>query len=92
MSNVKVTKEQIDALIAASTIDDIRFGDKSTVVSCKLPNGFEIIESSSCVDPENYDHELGKSICLKRVADKLWMLEGYVLQMTQFNKENDLKA
>ena len=82
MSDVKITKEQVDALLAASKVEDTKLGEKSTVVSITLPNGFVIITSSSCVDPANYDHELGKSICLKRAEDKVWELEGYRLQST----------
>jgi len=82
MSDVKITKEDVDALLAASKVEDTKIGEKSTVVSITLPNGFVIITSSSCVDPANYDHELGKSICLKRAEDKVWELEGYRLQST----------
>ena len=85
MSEVKVTKEQVQALIAASKVEDVKLGEKSTVVSVTLPNGFVIIQSSSCVDPANYDHELGKKICLERVEDKVWELEGYLLQSKQSN-------
>lgn len=80
MSEVKVTKEQVQAIIAASKVEAVKFGEKSTVVSVTLPNGFVIVQSSSCVDPANYDHELGTKICLERVEDKVWELEGYLLQ------------
>lgn len=80
MSDVKITEDQVKDLIEASTIEDTQLGAKSTVVSVTLPNGFVVIESSSCVDPENYDHELGKKICLDRIKSKIWELEGYRLQ------------
>ena len=65
--------------------------DKCTIVSCKLPNGFVIVESSACVSPENYDEELGVDICLDKIADKIWELEGYKLQdaIYEENLEND---
>ena len=78
-SDCRVTQAQIDALIAASTWTDAKMGEKTTVVCCKLPNGFEVIESSGCVDPTNYDHKLGVEICRKRIVDRIWMLEGYAL-------------
>ena len=78
--NNKITKDQIDELISKSNIDDVKMGEKSTVVALTLPNGFTIIESSSCVDVANYDHELGKSICIERITNKIWELEGYRLQ------------
>jgi len=75
----RVTNDQIDAIMAAAVWTDTKLGEKTTVVCCKLPNGFEAIESSGCVDPANYDHGLGVSICRKRIVDQLWKLEGYAL-------------
>ena len=76
----KVTKEEIDALVAAATFTDTKLGQKTTVVCMTLPNGFELIESSGCVCAENYDHALGVDICKRRIVDKLWFVEGYRLQ------------
>jgi hypothetical protein len=75
-----VTKEQIDSLILNSVIETETWGGKTTIVKCVLPNGFIIIESSSCVDPANYDEKMGYEICLNRIENKLWELEGYCLQ------------
>lgn len=75
----KITKDDIEALINISSWSDTKLGAKTTIVCLTLPNGFEIIESSSCVDPANYDHDLGVVTARKRVIDKLWMLEGYRL-------------
>lgn len=80
LSDKKITQSMVTALIASSLIEHVKLGRKTTVVSCTLPNGFVIVESSSCVDPENYDHEMGKSICLKRIEDKIWAFEEYRLQ------------
>ena len=55
-------------------------GDKTTVVRAVLKNGFEIVEASSCVSPENYDEALGREICMERVRNKVWMLLGFLLQ------------
>lgn len=75
----RITKEQIDGLLANSRWSDTKMGAKTTVVHLTLPNGFEIIESSGCVDPANYDHKLGVEICRRRIVDKIWLLEGYRL-------------
>ena len=53
---------------------------KGTIVTVRLPNGFVLVESSACVDPANYDHAIGYESCMKRIRDKLWLLEGYRLQ------------
>ena len=55
-------------------------GEKTTVVRAVLRNGFEIVESSSCVSPENYDEATGREICLEKIRDKVWELLGFLLQ------------
>lgn len=75
----RVTQAHIDTILATSTWSDTKMGEKTTIVCCRLPNGFEVIESSGCVDPANYDHALGVSICKRRIVDKVWLLEGYAL-------------
>lgn len=75
-----VTQLQIDALMAGSEFEVRTIYDKVTVVVAKLPNGFTIVESSGCVDPANYDEAIGVEICKQKIEDKLWYLEGYLLQ------------
>ena len=55
-------------------------GGKTTVVRAVLKNGFEIVESSSCVSAENYDEKLGEEICMERIRNKIWELLGFLLQ------------
>ena len=80
MSDIRVTTEQVDAILAESTVEAAKLGEKTTVVAVTLPCGFVIVTSSSCIDPKNYSHSLGTSLCLKRAADRLWELEGYRVQ------------
>lgn len=77
MNDNRVFPERIDAIIDAAeiTVED-RFGCM-TVVHAKLPCGFIVTETSACIDPDNYDQVLGTEICMKRVRDKVWELEGY---------------
>ena len=76
----KVTQEEIDELIKNAEIDVKTVFEKCTLVTVKLANGFVITESSACVDKANYDENMGKEICLERIKNKLWELEGYKLQ------------
>lgn len=80
MSDIRISNEQINKIVDESEIETIKLGEKTTVVQMKLKNGFVITESSSCVDPANYDQEVGRSICISRINEKIWMLEGYRLQ------------
>lgn len=81
-----VTIEQIDEIIENSEIIIQTDFDKCTIVACRLPNGFVIVESSACVCPENYDEQVGVDICLNKIKDKLWELEGYRLQEEIYRK------
>lgn len=75
-----VSYEKIEKLMAEANINVTTFFGKTTVVVAQFPNGFVITESSSCVDPRAYDEEYGKQICLKRIKERLWEMEGYLLQ------------
>ncbi|MDF3058027.1 MAG: hypothetical protein K0R17_2242 [Rariglobus sp.] len=74
-----ITRDHIDALMAASLVDVCTKFDKVTVVTVKLPNGFVLVEASGAVDPANYSESMGAKICLDRIATKLWQFEGYQL-------------
>ena len=80
MNSNTVTDEMIDKIVEETEFKTIQIYGKTTIVSAKLPNGFVITESSSCVDPVNYDEKLGEDICKNRIIDKIWELEGYKLQ------------
>lgn len=75
----KVTVEKINDILDHSEIDVKTIFDKVTVVTCKLPNGFVLVESSGAVDKKNYDLEMGKQVCMKKITDEIWKLEGYSL-------------
>ena len=75
-----VTKEQIDNLFDQSEKKVETYWNKCTVVTIQLPNGYTIVEHSACVDPANYEPEIGRAICERKIKDQLWAFEGYRLQ------------
>ena len=77
-SGVSIGPKMVDEFI--SYTETITLGDRTTVVRCVLRNGFEIVESSSCVDPKNYSEEYGARICMERIKNKIWELLGFLLQ------------
>ena len=91
MKKNTVTKEMIDKIVANSETETYTVFDKCTVVAMKLPNGFVLVESSACVDPDNYDVKLGESICKEKLVNKVWELEGYCLQNKLANCKNPRK-
>lgn len=73
-----VTQDDVDSFIVG--IDSTQLGDKTTVVKATLANGFILVESSSCVDVNNFDMKVGTEICIEKIKDKVWFLLGFLLQ------------
>ena len=73
-----ITQDNVDKFIKDLKISTI--GEKTTMVIATLINGFEIIETSSCVDKQNYDEQLGAEVCIERIKNKIWELLGFLLQ------------
>ena len=79
----KIHPEDVKAMIShtlTTTITSIGSESKTTVVICTLVNGFTITESSACIDPANYNEEIGAEICMNKIHDKIWFLLGFLLQ------------
>jgi hypothetical protein len=53
--------------------------EKTTLVGCETRTGFMLYEASSCVDPKNFNMEIGADVCLKKIHDKVWSMLGFVL-------------
>lgn len=80
MTNIKVTTEEVKENmqdVIVRTLDD--FGKPCTYVAVRMKNGFILRESTTCVDPANYN-EIGKQICLEKIEEKIWVLLEYALQ------------
>lgn len=77
-SKISISQKMVDDFILETWTTTL--GEKTTVVRALLKNGFEIVESSACVDPENYSETIGKEICLEKIKDKIWDYLGFLLQ------------
>ena len=80
--NNTICQADVDNFIADTEISTLFFDDlpKTTLVSVVLKNGFVMHETSSCVDPKNYDEQVGSDICMGKIKDKIWFLLGFLLQ------------
>lgn len=85
----RASQERIDYLIDNSEIKVDTIFDKCTIVSCKLPSGFVIVESSPCAAPEIYDEKIGIEICMKKIEEKLWELESYRIKEEVYAYEEE---
>nr|DAL45210.1 MAG TPA_asm: hypothetical protein [Caudoviricetes sp.] len=77
-SGVSIGSKMVDDFIKEVHVSTL--GDKTTIVRAILINGFEIVESTGCVDKVNYSEDIGAEICLNKIKDKIWYLLGFLLQ------------
>lgn len=78
-----ITKDFIDTMWDKSDKEfktEIIGNKPTTSAYVTLPNGFTLIEHSSCVKPENYDFKMGKEACEERIKTQMWKLYGFFLQ------------
>lgn len=59
----------------------------TTICSMMLENGFVVIGTSACVDPQKYEKEIGERIAYDKALEKVWELESYLLQQRFFDEK-----
>jgi len=62
-------------------------GKKTTICLLTTYTGFEIVGTSSCVDAENYNELIGRSLAFESAIRKLYEFEGYLLQQELYNSK-----
>lgn len=82
----KVTKASIEEKIASIKYMVV---PDTTVTLCNitLRNGFSVRGESACVDPGNFNMEIGQEIAFREAFSKIWQLEGYLLAERRLAKE-----
>ncbi len=75
----RLTPEDIDKAIKGYTYTNLPSG-KCVVCEITLQNGYTVRGESACVSVANFDPEIGNEIAFKNARDKIWQLEGYLLQ------------
>ena len=79
----KVTKSGIEARIRKA--DYLVLPDSTvTVCSITLDNGYSVRGESACVDPRNFNEEIGRELAYRDAFGKLWAFEGYLLAERRF--------
>ena len=74
----KVTEEMVNAMIGNRV--EKQYDEKTSLVQVDTLTGFRIIETSSCVDPANFNQAIGVEICMERIKNVLWKGLGFALQ------------
>ncbi len=75
----RLSPADIDAAIVSETFTVLPSG-KAMVCELILANGFSVRGESACVSKANFNEEIGQKISREDARNKVWMLEGYLLQ------------
>lgn len=75
----RLTPADIDAVITGVTYTRLP-SRKCLICEITLKNGFTVRGEAACVSPENFDQEIGEKVSFQNARDKIWQLEGYLLQ------------
>lgn len=73
-----ILKEDVEKFIDSHVTATV--GVKTTLVQATTVTGFELIDYSACISPENYSQELGEKYAMENIVNKLWSHLGFVLQ------------
>lgn len=89
-SEYRVQESEINKMIEEAQQAKQIFWGKEMVISFKLLCGFTITGKSACIDPANFNEEIGIALCKKDAISQLWQLEGYKKQWEWFEQGKNL--
>ena len=82
----KLTKEFLESEI--DTVEYNRFGDTNTHCTITTKSGFTFTGESACVDPNNYNKELGEKYAYENAFEKMWLPYGFWLHKALAEYDN----
>jgi len=68
----------IEDFIAAK--ESVKVGTKTTNTTLTTITGFEVHGQSACVNPDNFNMQIGEQYASEKAKDQLWFALGFVLQ------------
>jgi hypothetical protein len=82
----RLTPADIDAVIVGETFTILPSG-KVMVCELTLRNGFSVRGDGATVSKANFNEEIGREVARENARNKVWELEGYLLQQRLFESE-----
>ena len=74
-----------DILDVVKSASYTRLADSTTTVcQLTLKNGYTVLGHSACIDPNLFNQTVGEKVAWDNAIDKIWELEGYLLQQRRF--------
>ncbi len=80
----RLTPDHINSVIVGESYTVLPSG-KCMVCEMTLTNGFTVRGESSTVSKANFNEEIGRQISREDARNKIWLLEGYLLQQRLFD-------
>ena len=78
----RITKEYIEQRIARKYFTVMN--GNVTLCNIVLDNGYSVRGESACVNPANFNQEIGERIAYDNALDKLWPLFGFFMAESQY--------
>lgn len=75
----RLSPEKIDTTIVGATYTILPSG-KCIICELTLRNGYTVRGEACVVSKENFNQEIGEKVSFENARDKIWQLEGYLLQ------------
>lgn len=75
----KLNIEDIEGVIVSKSFTILPSG-KTMICELILKNGFSVRGEASVVSLDNFVQEIGEKISYENAVDKVWQVEGYLLQ------------
>lgn len=60
--------------------ESVKVGTKTTNTTLTTITGFEVHGQSACVNPDNFNMQIGEQYASEKAKDQLWFALGFVLQ------------
>lgn len=84
MTRPRLNPQQIDDTIKSESYTKLPSG-KVMVCELTLRNGFTVRGEAAVVSKENFNEDIGRKISRENARDKIWELEGYLLQQRLYD-------
>jgi hypothetical protein len=79
----RLSPKDIENVIMSETYVVLPSG-KTMICELILQNGFSVLGEASVVSKENFNYDIGKKISRENARNKIWQLEGYLLQEEKY--------
>lgn len=85
----KAAKDEYGDAISEGVLKNLNL---VTICIIILENGFKVEGVSACVDPANYNEQIGRECAYENAFEKIRQVEGYLLRQAMWEKDETAKA